>query len=435
MPERTDAPSPARDSAEATPDNTILSVTTLLANIGPAHQAGELDSEVVFSERGHGVAYIVAKDGQYQVVHNDKAGRRYGTIRHLTISPDGKHVAYGIKTNEQWHMVRDGREGPPFDDVYPPVFSPDSLHLAYTAQQGNRDYMVLDTAVSKAAAREYGEAPVFTRDSARLIFIEKSNPNPMSRMIISDRSFTTLGTKECRDEKLHISKDRSLIAAVEVRDGKQKVYSLGPEKPEVIKEEKAYDQIDHLAVADDGSAVAYVAKVGADSMLVMNGRGAKLPEGVELRFPPVIRPDHKGVGILLFVKDGSYLFQTQNGPSKRGKKYDETAMLTYSGDGLQYAYCARRGKDLFVVVNGKEGPKFDFVTSPSFSPDAKRLIYRARKSGKRFVVVSDLSGNVTRQHPGYEQVFDPVFTADGRSIAYGVKDGSKLLWQVERLYD
>ena len=62
------------------------------------------------------------------------------------------------------------------------------------------------------------------------------------------------------------------------------------------------------------------------------------------------------------------------------------------------------------------------------------MAYRARKGGKRFVVTADAKdGRIIRQHPPYEQVFQPVFTANGKAIGYGVKDGNKLIWKVEPL--
>ena len=103
----------------------------------------------------------------------------------------------------------------------------------------------------------------------------------------------------------------------------------------------------------------------------------------------------------------------------------------YSGDSGLHAYAARKGNNWFVVVNGKEGPAFDRVVTPMFSPDGSRLVYRARQDGKRFVVVADANGKVIRQHPAYEQVFPVAFTADGNSVAYGVKDGRKLIWKVD----
>jgi len=80
-------------------------------------------------------------------------------------------------------------------------------------------------------------------------------------------------------------------------------------------------------------------------------------------------------------------------------------------------------------VSGKEVPVFGQVVTPMFSPDRKFLVYRARKDAKRFVVVA----GAIRQHPAYEQVFLVVFTADGKSVAQGVKDGNKLIWKVEKI--
>ena len=51
----------------------------------------------------------------------------------------------------------------------------------------------------------------------------------------------------------------------------------------------------------------------------------------------------------------------------------------------------------------------------------------------QMAVVSDNAAAISYQHPAYEQVFPVVFTADGKSIGYGVKDGQKLIWMVEKL--
>ncbi len=48
-------------------------------------------------------------------------------------------------------------------------------------------------------------------------------------------------------------------------------------------------------------------------------------------------------------------------------------------------------------------------------------------------MVADANGKTISQHPAYEQVFPVTFTSDGKSVAYGVKDGQKLIWKVEKL--
>jgi hypothetical protein len=146
----------------------------------------------------------------------------------------------------------------------------------------------------------------------------------------------------------------------------------------------------------------------------------------------VIRPDGKAVGIFVLSGDTVRLHQ-----SFAAGALDELAPgggddLAYSSAGV-YAYATSRGEQHYVVVGGKEGPPFDRVVTPSFSPDGRAVVYRARKDGKRFVVVADLDGKTIRQHAAYEQVFPVRFTADGKSVAYGVKDGRRLAWKVEPL--
>ncbi len=85
------------------------------------------------------------------------------------------------------------------------------------------------------------------------------------------------------------------------------------------------------------------------------------------------------------------------------------------------------------MANGKEGPVFDRVVTPLFSPDGTLLVCCARKDGRRFVVVADAGGKTVRRHQAYEQVFPVTFTSDGKSVAYGVKDGNKLIWKVEKM--
>jgi Tol biopolymer transport system component len=73
------------------------------------------------------------------------------------------------------------------------------------------------------------------------------------------------------------------------------------------------------------------------------------------------------------------------------------------------------------------------VIEPTFTPDNRYVVFRARKDGKRFVAVADSTGKVIHEYPPYDMVFRPVFTADGKSVAYGIVDGTKLVWKVDAL--
>jgi hypothetical protein len=252
-------------------------------------------------------------------------------------------------------------------------------------------------------------------------------------LIVSDLRFGRQSIKRSIGDLLFTTnRDKTRIAAAQVVGNKIRIIDFSFADPDVVHEGPLYDLIEKLTFGEDGRSICYCALKGRTRLMVLDNREEILPKGL-LPQLPVVRPDKKGVGVLLAWHDRFFLHQSFTGTAEKGRTYDEAADLTYSKDGRFYAYAARKGQNWFVVVNGKEGPAFDRVVMPVFSPDGKLLVYRVRKDGKRFVVVADTSGNTKKKHPSYEQVFQPVFTADGKSIAYGVKDGNKLICNVEHL--
>lgn len=177
---------------------------------------------------------------------------------------------------------------------------------------------------------------------------------------------------------------------------------------------------------ENGRGVAYATRTVDTFRVVHNGKTGGPLQAIDAL---VLSPDGKRVAYSAMV-NGKWRMFIDNA---EGVQSDEVSAPAFSPDSRHIAYAARIGERWFVVVNGKEGPAFDRVVSPVFSPDCRKLVYRARKDGRRFVVVADKNGKTIRQHSAYEQVFQPVFTSDGTSVAYGVKDGQKLIWKVEKL--
>jgi WD40 repeat protein len=265
-----------------------------------------------------------------------------------------------------------------------------------------------------------------------IAYVESAASSSGMRLIVSDLSFDKQSVKRSIGDLLFTTnKDKTRIAAAQVVDNKLRIIDFSFSKPDVVHEGPLYDVIEKLTFGDDGVSVTYCALKGRTRLLVLDNREELLPNGL-LPQLPVVRPDKKGVGVLLTSQNLYFLHQSFFNSTEKGKKYDEAADLAYSKDARLYVYAARKGENWFVVVNGKEGPAFDRVVAPVFSPDGKRLVYRARKDDKRFLVVADTTtGKTIKQHPAYEQVFQPVFTADGKSVVYGVKDGNKLIRKVE----
>jgi hypothetical protein len=264
-------------------------------------------------------------------------------------------------------------------------------------------------------------------------FVEVPADGQPARLVESDVSLAQRAVLRS-EVKLLVANAASTAMAAVIQEGeREKVVVLGFSRERALSEGRPYDSLS-TPVLGAGGAVAYVGERGGRRFLVLGGKEAALPEG-SVSGAPVISPDGAAVGALVSSKDGQFLHEafSRAGTAGAGRRYyEEAADLVYAADGRS-VFCARRGESWFVVVNGKEGPPFDRVVTPAFSPDGKLLVYRARKDGKRLVVVADADGKTVRQHPAYEQVFPVLFAADGRSVAYGVKDGRQLAWKVEPL--
>ncbi|KAF0144047.1 MAG: hypothetical protein FD156_2204 [Nitrospirae bacterium] len=399
--------------------------------------------QVIFSESGRGVAYIAEKGGKVCVVYNGKAGKQYATVGTVALSPDGRRIAYGAIVDGKWRMVIDGKEGESYNSVGTPVFSPDSEHVAYKAMLGERWFIVVDNTVNSGTKANYAKQE-FNADSTLIAYVENANDNNKGRLIVSDLAFKKQKIMEASGALMITNADKTRIAAVSISNNKQSVREFSFDRPDDVKKGQLYDSVGNLVFGDDGKTSAYIAEKNGKRYVIMNGREELLPDG-SLVGPPVIRPDLKAVGAIIAKidpasqhvainsTDNASLHQFFINDTRKEKDYEEAATLVYNRDGSIYAYVARTGQGWFVVVNGEEGPVFDRVVSPVFNPDGQKLVYRARKDGKRFVVVADTKGKTIRRHTAYEQVFQPVFTADGKAVAYGVKDGNRLIWKVEAL--
>ncbi|MFZ4855043.1 MAG: TolB family protein [Desulfuromonadaceae bacterium] len=431
--------------------NEVLAVSTQLATIAesempdtpvedPKHAqnppAEKQPAHIVveINKRGRGFAYIAKVSDGVHVVHNKNVGKSFTEIDSstLTLSPDGQRVAYCAKTGGKWYIVADKREYGPFDDKGPPVFSPDNRHVAFEAQSANSWYLHVDDLKSMPQVSFFNK-PAFSADSKTVLRFENTVDEKKFRIVFSSLTFGSPQTVTLQNINVIMDNGNTRIAAIDRPGDKYQVKLINFSKPENVLEGSIYDAVRNLVFSPDGEHIAYVAQKGAASYLILDGKEVAIPEGI-YPWPPVMRPDYKGAGIIIVGKKGAYMHQAIFDDGIRTpQKYKECADLTYSRDGKSHAYVAIRNERFLIVTNGVEGPMFDRVISPQFSPDGKLLIYRARQDGKRFVVVADSTGKIIRQHPGYERVFDTTFTEDGKSVAYGVKEGNQLWWKVEKL--
>jgi Tol biopolymer transport system component len=411
--------------------------TTVLAAIGLEQKPTGIDGsipkktqyDVYFNESGTGVAYVAQIAGTLHVVHNGRAGMAISGLNQVAISPDGRRIAYSALVNDKWRMIVDDQSGMESDDANNPVFSPDSAHVAYYMRAGEQSFLVLDGRKIPGGPAFNG-VPVFSSDSRKIAYAEHLNANGDMRLVIRDTASNKTWVRDSMGSLFAVNGQRTRIAAVRQNGDKQTLQVFSFDEPDRATAGSPFDAITSLAFDDRGESVAFVGVKGGSRYIILNGREERLPAG-DLVGSPVIRPDNRAVAVILASDEGFYFHQAFLNTKTGMTKYEDAGEPTYNKEGSVYAYVARKGLDWFVVVNGREGRRYDRVASPLFVGNDV-LVYRARKNGRRFVVTADTHGTVLRQHKSYDMLFAPVLTPDGMSIAYGLKDGQNLVWNVHK---
>jgi len=191
-----------------------------------------------------------------------------------------------------------------------------------------------------------------------------------------------------------------------------------------------YDEISIFGFSKSGDHLAYLARTDKKTVLNM--------DGVE---HPVIKYDS---AFEIAISDaGRVLYSALINNKVRAfldrkiikGAYNGVYSLNFSSDGSNYVFTAEEGDKSVLIINGQETQTFDKIVNPTFAPDGSKIIYRARNKGERFVAVSDLHGNIVREHPHYEAVWEVYYSPDGEHVGYGVMTGQELWWKVEPLYN
>jgi len=129
-----------------------------------------------------------------------------------------------------------------------------------------------------------------------------------------------------------------------------------------------------------------------------------------------------GAGPAYLARDGKKDLAVIGGRATPVVAADGAAYPALSADGTRLAYIALRNRRFSVVVDGKEGRGYDWIGGLAFSP-AGPLAYPGREGDHALMSVEGDRG-VTPS--AYRDVGDPVFSPDGRRMAYWAWDGSNV---------
>lgn len=193
-------------------------------------------------------------------------------------------------------------------------------------------------------------------------------------------------------------------------------------------------QADSLVFSLDSKRVAYIANRGAGSFVVTDGVESRAYESGRILTPPIFSPDGRRTTFVAW-RDGK-CFVVVDGVE--GKPYDNVIRgVAFSSDGSRVAYSAVEGEDSFAVVDGLEerryrtGRDYGLITPPLFSPDGRRIAYRAfSREGQatyEYVVVDEVE--VDRQSAEFGLSGGALaFSPDSRRVAFTSRQGD--VWRV-----
>jgi len=429
-------------------------------------------SNIVFSANGKQVAYKVRREGKEFVVVGNQAGKLYDKVvkeLSILISPDGQRVAYQARREEKEYLVfalpTGEKEGKPYDDVSPTTFGPDGRMVVCEVMNKENDkekwFVIVsdgDKEIFHSPHYDYSNiAPCFSPDS-RLVFyvLEEEKGKGKQTIFVTD-----LHTSEAKKRKTY----HQMAGAVTFSsDGKRYAYAAKREGKWFIvwvdlalneeREGPPYDRISRNVLSSDGQRLAYGAgKEGKSFLMVSNWAS---PAEVKESGPydsierAVFSPDGSLVAYPAW-KEGKWCVVVspvgKPDGEKEGRRYDSVSSPVFSPDGSKIVYPAMKDGKWFLVISPadnpavvKECPAYDMVVTPIFSPDGSRLVYRARRFGsspqgekaERFIVVGDaVTGEVIKEGPVCDEVWQPVISADGKYVCYGARIGRELWWKVQ----
>lgn len=374
-------------------------------------QPGLIDYTLSVSPDSNHVAYVIKRGDSKCVVVDGREGKLYPDVpeEHLTehgraqpisFSPDGNHLAYVARDKRGFFVVVDGAEGPIFDSINTgaAIFSPDSKHLAYVATRACKEIVVFDGVEGKPFDYLAVVPLRFSPDGKRLIYAARRG----------NKDYVVDGAKEI-DEGDYVS------PIFYSKDGGRYAYqvSRGEDRRVVVDGVvgKSYVEIgNEVLFSADGKHVMYRAAVARGEVLVVDGVELSKVGAIgenEYDFTPDGRPAYR-------VQVDPQTYYMEFGDRENGPYNFAVGTAVYSADGKHYAFEARRGNKVLLVIDEKETPEFDETTLVVFSPDGSRVAYAGRFGQKQYLTIDGSTSE-------YDQIGPVVFSGDSRHVAAAVQ--------------
>lgn len=423
---------------------------------------GVIAKDVCFFKDGRQAAYRAIGNGKMWVVVNNQKQAEYATIADgISFSPAGK-IVYRGSNGTQWFAVVGGQPGPGLQSVGVPMFSRDGSKFGYEGSRGigartdatastvfingqkqgdyaacGPPYFSADGSVAAHSVR-IGKAGTATRAFHTVDAIvmggkagpeadQVSNPffapkgNRMAYKYRTEYTWTMMVDGKPADNAADIGDP------VWSDDGKHLAYRVGERgKYQVVVDGKksaaTYMQTGDPVWSPDNKTVAFVVQdaTKGGEWIVYGDRQTEVYGRV---YPPVFSTDGQHMAFAARASNGKYMvvLDDKNGPAE----YESIGTLVISPDGKHVAFTGQKNFRWTCAIDSGSASMHDFVKDPVWSPDSKKVAFSGQDQGKWFVEVNYRRGN------DYDEVLTPpVYSADSKKCAYGVRRGPDLLWRV-----
>ncbi len=160
---------------------------------------------------------------------------------------------------------------------------------------------------------------------------------------------------------------------------------------------------------------------------------------------PVFSPDSRHIFYVLQDyknnKSIAFVSDTETGEVKRSTPHEHIGSVVFSPDGRWFVYMAGEGGKYFLVKSrfggssgeDKKSPEYDMLDNSVISPDNRHIAYIVKREEKSFVVITDADLNIQKQGEPYDAVTAPVFSAEGKEVAYKAMSAGEFVSKVESL--
>jgi Tol biopolymer transport system component len=183
----------------------------------------------------------------------------------------------------------------------------------------------------------------------------------------------------------------------------------------------AYDKVKVVVVSSDGLHVAFIGVRGKQQWVVRDGVESQPWDWI---VPSSLAMSPDGSRYAYVVQSATQTIPVVDGTPQAPCFAIGGNRVIFTRAGKQFAYVVQLGgadSGAQLVSDASTGPTYDAIDFPMFSPDGTHLAYRATRGKQQFVVLDG------KAQTAVDRILDSsmVFSPDGKHLAYGLVEAGK----------